>query len=368
MQTTAQNPKEIIYVGTYSERGSKGIYVFEFDRESEQLSKIQAISDREHPTYLEIHPNGQFLYSGNRQGTTDKPDEGSVSAYRIDPDTGKLDIIGTKSSAGFSPAHISVDPEGRLLYVSHYASSHMSVFSLQPDGKIGELIHNHQYVGKGANPERQKESHLHSIVPDPSGKFAFASDLGTDKIHPFEIVEKNRQISLTSREAVDAKPGSGPRHFLFHPNGKLAFSVEELSSTISSYRFDPSTGQLEFIERKEMILPTDKYEGTNTAADLQISPDGKFVYASNRGLNNIVIFEIDPNTGKMEYVGSESSGGEHPRTFAMDLLGDYLFVTNMLTDNLVLLKRDKDSGLLTLSGIEVNVPAAVAVKQLMLNQ
>lgn len=366
MQSTAQTTKEIIYVGTYSERGSKGIYVFDFDREEGKLTEIQTLTDREHPTYLDIHPNGRFLYSGNRQGTSDQPDEGSVSAYSIDPKSGKLETLGTVSSAGFSPAHISVDPQGKLLYVSHYASSHMSVFTIEDDGKIGDLIHNHQYTGKGVNPERQKESHLHSIVPDPSGKYIYASDLGTDKIHPFEISEQNKKPVLISLEAVDAKPGSGPRHFIFHPNGNLAFSVEELSSTLTAYAYNSSDGKLTFIAREEMVLPSDNYAGNNTAADLQVSPDGKFIYASNRGLDNIVVFEIDQSTGKMKYAGSESSGGAHPRTFAMDQKGDYLFVTNMHTDNLVLLRRDKITGLLVHSGIEAKVPAAAAVKHMIL--
>ncbi|WP_373492771.1 lactonase family protein, partial [Aquiflexum sp.] len=355
--------KEILYVGTYTERDSEGIYVFEFDKAEGKLTIVQTISDRDSPTYLDIHPNGGYLYAANRQGTMEDPDEGSVSTFQINQKTGELKHIGTVSSGGVSPCHISVDPKARAIYVSHYASSHISVFSLHKKGHVGPLVFSKKFKGSSINPDRQKESHLHSIIPSDDGKYIYASDLGTDLIHQFGVNGKSKKLKVEHLDSAQAKPGAGPRHYSIHPSGQFAFSVEELGSTVAMYSIDPKTGGLAFKDRANMIVPSDNFSGSNTAADIQITPDGKFVYASNRGLDNIAIFSIDQNAGKIKYIGQESSHGKHPRSFAMDRFGEYLFVTNRDTDNLVILKIDKDSGMLSKTGIEVKVPGAVVVKQ-----
>lgn len=360
-----QEAKEIIYVGTYSERDSKGIYVFEFDRSEELLTLVQTISDRDGPTYLGIHPNGGYLYAANRQGTAGNPEEGSVSTFQINKKTGLLKLNGTVSSGGVSPCHISMDPNGRAIYVSHYASSHLGVFSLHKKGHVGSLIFSNKFEGSSINPDRQQESHLHSIIPSADGRYIYASDLGTDLIHRFEVSGKSKKLKLEPIDSVQAKPGTGPRHFSIHPSGRYAFSVEELTSTVAMYSIDPKTGGLEFKDRTDMIVPSDNFSGSNTAADIQITPDGKFVYASNRGLDNIAIFRIDQNAGKITYIGQESTHGKHPRSFAMDRFGEYLFVTNRDTDNLVILKIDANTGMLSKTGIEVKVPGVVVVKQVL---
>jgi 6-phosphogluconolactonase len=364
----AQSHKEILYVGTYAERDSKGIYVFEFDRKEGKLTQVQTIYDRESPTYLDIHPKGGFLYAVNRQGTPGKPDEGSISTFQIDPNTGELKLLGTIPSGGVSPCHISIDPKGRLIYISHYGSSHMSVFSLGEKGEIGPLLYSKKFEGSSTNPERQKESHLHSIIPTADGRYVYASDLGTDLIHRYIVKGKSKNMGVELFESTEVIPGSGPRHFIVHPDGSFAFSVEELSSTVAMYSIDSNTGVLEFKDRADMIVPSDNFSGNNTAADIQVTPDGKFVYASNRGLDNIAIFRVDEKAGSITYIGQEPSHGKHPRSFAMDKLGEYLFVTNRDTDNLVILKIDKSTGMLSETGIEAKVPGAVVVKQLFLKE
>jgi 6-phosphogluconolactonase len=247
----SQTQKEMIYVGTFTERGSQGIYVFELERATGKLTQVQTIVDRESPNYLDFHPNEEYLYAVNRQGTADKLDQGSVSTFRIDQNTGKLALIGTISSGGVGPCHVSVDPKGRLIYISHYASSHMTVFALDKNGKIGELVYSMQFVGSSINPDRQKESHLHSIVPSQDGRFFYASDMGTDLIHQFSIRGKFGNMKVNHADTLHVKPGSGPRHFTMHPSAKFALSVEELTSTVALYAVSSRTGELEFKEREK---------------------------------------------------------------------------------------------------------------------
>ncbi|ERM81482.1 hypothetical protein P872_10200 [Rhodonellum psychrophilum GCM71 = DSM 17998] len=362
----AQGTQEILYIGTFSERGSEGIYVISFDRRSNALEKIQSLTQKDSPSYLEFHNNGSFLYAANRQGIKRSSDEGSVSGYKIDQKSGKLKPIHTKASGGISPCHLSVDPFGEFLYISHYASSHVSMFPIKKNGRLGKQSFSMQLQGSSIHPQRQSSAHTHSVIPDPSGRFVYISDLGTDKILQFEVDRKNKGLKLSTAVSTAVLPGSGPRHFQLHPHAPLAFSVEELNSTLAVYEIDSRSGRLNFLDREAMLVSEEASALENTAADLAISPDGRFVYASNRGLDNIVIYAVDASKKQIQYVGQIKSAGEHPRGIAMDSLGEFLFVTNRDSDNLVIFKRDLDTGLLSPTTMEVQVPAAVVIKQMVL--
>lgn len=362
----AQDNKEILYIGTFAESGSEGIYVFSFERKSNKLEKIQSLTLKDSPSYLDLHPSGRFLYAANRQGLEDFSDEGSVSGYKIDQKSGKLKPIHTKASGGVSPCHLSVDPLGEFIYISHYASSHVSVFPIKKNGKIGKQSFSMQLQGSSLHPQRQSSSHAHSVIPDPSGRFVYISDLGTDKILQFEVDRKNKRLNLSTEISTAALPGSGPRHFQLHPYAPLAFSVEELSSTLAVYQIDSVSGHLNFLERKSMLVSNEEAAEQNTAADLAISPDGKFVYASNRGVDNIVIYAVDASKKQIQYIGQIKSGGAHPRGIGMDILGEFLFVTNRDSDNLVIFKRNFETGLLSPTTMEAQIPTAVVFKQMIL--
>jgi 6-phosphogluconolactonase len=356
---TQQTKKEIIYAGTFSERGSKGIYVFQFDRESLRLTELQTIADRESPTFIELHPSGKYLYAAYRSGTNN---QGTLTAYRIDPANGKLTKINEQSSKGASPCHVSIDPKGRFVYVSNYAGGNLAVYPIRADGSLAIPTDTVQHTGHSLHKERQKEPHMHSIIPAIDGNFIYASDLGIDKIMIYKI-DQSGNITPAKIPFVESTHGSGPRHLSIHPNGNLAFSVEELSSTISSYKINQQTGALQAVDRVGMLSKDTTSEG-NTAADIHVSPDGKFVYASNRGQDNIVIYKINSDTGKMTYVGHENTHGKHPRNFLIDSRGELAFVANRNTDAITLFKRDKITGTLLFTGINVPVPAVVCIKQL----
>ncbi len=363
MTTLAQSPsKDILYVGTYSDRGSKGIYVLEFDRTNEELKEIQTLEGKESPSFLAVHPNGKYLYAVYGEGINADDKNGTVAAFSIDPANGKLTKINEQSSEGSGPCHVSIDPEGKLAYVSNYGGGNLAVYPIQNDGSLSKASDMIQHSGSSVNPNRQKEPHMHSIIPSASGKFIYASDLGLDKIMIYAPDRKTGKLSPAPTPFAASKPGAGPRHFTFHPNGELAFSIEELSSTTASYRVDQKTGALSPLDRITTLPKNVTAEG-NSTADIHTSPDGKFVYASNRGHDSMVIYGVDAKTGKLTYVGNEPTRGAHPRNFCMDDQGEFVFVANRDNDNVVIFERDATSGKLTYTGNEAKVPAAVCIKQ-----
>ena len=359
----AQSPSpDLLYVGTYSDRGSKGIYVLEFDRATGKLSERQTVEDKESPSFLAIHPNGKTLYAVYREGKNAQDQHGTVTAFTINPADGKLSKINEQSSKGAGPAHISVDPQGKLVYVSNYGEGNLAVYPIKQDGSLGKASDVVQHTGSSVNPNRQQEPHMHSLVPSENGEVLYASDLGLDKIMLYQPNRTSGKVSPAPTPYAASTPGAGPRHFALHPSGQWAFSIEELSSTIASYQVDKSTGALSPVDRVT-TLPEGASVENNSTADIHVSPDGKFVYGSNRGHDSLVIYAIDAATGKLTYVGNEPTQGAHPRNFCMDNQGEFVWVANRDTDNVVVLRRDAASGKLTYTGNQVKVPAAVCIQQ-----
>ncbi len=356
--------KDILYVGTYSQRGSEGIYVFEFDRDAVSLELIQTVPGKESPSFLAVHPNGENVYAVYREGMTENTKNGTVAAFDIHAD-GKLTRLNERSSEGRGPCHVSVDPRGEYVYVSNYSDGSLAVYPVLRDGRLGEASEVIVHEGSGPNPDRQEGPHMHSMIPAENGEYVYASDLGTDVITAYQLNREQGTLSASDDQRMQAKPGGGPRHFYIHPSGNFAYSVEELTSTIAAYSIDPSNGTLSFIERESLI--PDSFTENNTGADIEVSPDGKHVYASNRGHNSLAIFSINKKNGKIESAGHPGVRGERPRNFHIDQKGEFVFVANRNSDDVVVFRRDKNTGNLEFAGEKAEVPAAVCVKQLRLD-
>lgn len=359
-QTDTKPSKEIIYVGTFSD---EGLFVLEFDRESRTFSQIQQIEDFSGPNFQWIHPEGHALYSISSDPATDDEGDrnGSVAAYSIDRESGRLTFLNAQSTEGRGPAHVSLDPQGKFAFVSNYGGGNLSVYPIQSDGSLGAAVDVVQHEGSSINPRRQTRPYVHSIIPSPDGRFIYAVDLGTDYVAIYEVDRETGKLSPAEQPFLDLEPGSGPRHFTFHPSGDFAYTVDELSSTVTANAVNKQTGALDPVQRITM-LPED-FDGTSSAADIHISPDGKFLYASNRGHDSLAIYRIDQSTGRLELVGHEPTRGGHPRNFAIDKFGEFVFVANRDNDNVVLFERDAETGLLTYTGVEATVPRAVCVTQ-----
>ncbi|WP_229216381.1 lactonase family protein [Dyadobacter sp. 3J3] len=351
--TFAQKPKtrEILYIGTYTQKG-EGIYVYDFDRSTMSFKELQVLTNKNSPSFLEFHPNKKFLYSANEDNNT-------ISSYKIDQVTAKLTPINEKSSVGKGPCHVSVDPKGRFIYVSNYGSGLLAVYLLNADGSIGELADQIQDKGSAS-----QKPHMHSVIPSADGKFIYASDLGIDRIMVYMVDQKTGKLTPGAVPYAEVKAGDGPRHFAIHPNGNFGYSACELNSVVNVFQIVKNTGALVPIESVSM-LPAD-FKGKSFAADIHFSPDGKFLYASNRGHESIVVYAVDAKTGKLTTVGFPETHGKHPRNFMVDAKGELVIVTNRDNNNVVFFKRNAETGLLTYLNKEISIPTPVCVKQLFL--
>ena len=347
----AQHTKEILYIGTYPQKG-EGIYVYEFDRKDMTFKELQILPNKNSPSFLEFHPNQKYIYAANEGNNT-------VTSYSIDHATAKLTFLNEQPSGGKGPCHVSVDPKGRFLYVSNYGSGQLAVYRINADGTIGELTDGIQ--DKGA--EGQKP-HMHSIIPSADGQYIYASDLGIDKIMVYKVNPQTGKLTPAEKPYAEVKAGDGPRHFAIHPNGNFGYSACELASVVNSFKIDKSNGTLTPLERVTM-LPSD-FSGKSYAADIHFSPDGKFLYASNRGHESLAIYRVDAKTGKLTVAGHADTHGKHPRNFMIDQKEKFAIVTNRDNNNVVFFNLNDKTGQLTYTGKEISIPTPVCVKQLFL--
>jgi 6-phosphogluconolactonase len=354
--------KELIIAGTFDGEGGEGLYVFSFDRENLSFELLHTISDRLSPSFQAVHPTMPVVYSASRSPISDQNDHHSIGAYRANTDTGMLSLINEQSVMGIGPAHVSVDPLGSFVYVSNYTSGNVSMLPIRDDGGLDVASDVVQHRGSSIHPTRQQTAHAHAADPSPDGRFVYVSDLGLDKIMIYEVDRQKRALSPASTPWFENTPGSGPRHLSFRPDGAYAYSAEELSSTIAVLSVDKNSGAMQQVQRVSML--PDDFQGSNTAADIHVSPDGKFLYASNRGHESIVIFSIDESTGELSLAGHESTIGQHPRNFMIDERGGLVFVANRDSNHIVVFRRDPLTGALNYTGTELVVPRAVCVTQM----
>lgn len=364
-QKKQPSPKEIIYVGTFEGDSSAGLYVFEFNREKGTMTQIQTVGNRKGPNFQAIDPTGQYLYSVSGDAFSDSTKNGTISAYKIGQQTGKLTLVNEQSIQGLGPAHVSVGPNGKLAYVSNYGSGSLSVFKINKDGSLSPATQTIQHHGSSVNKERQQAPHVHSVIPAPDGKFVYVSDLGMDKIMIYKVDAVAGKLSPASTPYFASTPGAGPRHLAIHPTGQFAYSAEELSSKVAVLKVNEVTGALTQIQH--LFTIPENYEGDNWPADIHVSGDGQFLYVSNRGHNSLAIYRIDASTGKLTPAGYQSVEGIRPRNFMIGRQGEYVFVANLRSDDITIFKRDGQTGKLTFTQNKVPVPQPVCVTQLILD-
>lgn len=355
--------KELIYIGTFSENGSLGIYVFDYDRKNKRYDLLQTIISKGSPSFVELSPNGKFLFSANREGLEGKEEWGSITSFAVDQGSGKLSIIQNQFSYGDSPCHVSVHPSGKYIFVSHYKGGNFVVLPIDEEGRIGEPTANVQLEGKGTIMPRQEQPHTHSAIPSIDGKYLYVSDLGLDKILIYKFDENTGSVNPASQPFIRTIPGAGPRHFTFHPKNDIAFSAEEISSSICSYKVDKATGSLQQIQRLPALPPA--FFGDNSSADVHTSPDGRYVYISNRGYNGLAMYKVSSN-GKMKNIGYMPTIGMKPRSFLPDPKGYFMLVGNRDSNEVNIFVMEKDGTLTDTSGY-LPVPSPVCIKYLEIN-
>ena len=329
-----------VFFGSYNwDKNKPGIYVYELNEKTGKLKKVTETSGIYNPSFITLSPNGQFLYAC----TDAKTPVGSVSSFSFNPKKKELKFLNTQPSGGENPVYVSVHKSGKWLANANYNDGSLSVFPLSKDGEIEPFVQNIKYSGEGSvNKKRQDHSHVHSAVFSPDFKHIYFPDLGSDKIRSFRFEESKNEPLIAPETFVKTDAGFGPRHLSFHPNGKIGYAIGELSGELNIYNYN--FGKLDLIQ-KIKTHPDDLTEGFESS-DVHVSPDGKFLYATNRGNeNNIAIFSVAED-GTLKNIGYQSVYGKHPRTFAIDSSGDFLIVTNVNSSDAVVFRRDLKTGLL----------------------
>jgi 6-phosphogluconolactonase len=325
------------YLGTYTDGESQGIYKYSLSADG-TLSKTGLVAEAENPSFLTLSPDGRYLLSVNEVSNADQT--GFVSSFRIGKDT--LTFLDQKPSGGAHPCHISINPDGYVV-VANYSGGNMGLLQLQDSGRLSGLLDVQQHKGRGTHP-RQEGPHAHSGWYTEEGNI-IAVDLGTNQLWFSKIDPETRKFVPESPNTLDMEPGAGPRHLAFHPEKPWIYVVNELSSSVSLLIGD-SEGMPYEILQTISTLP-EAFTEPNTCADIHVSADGRFVYASNRGHDSIAIYSVNPESGKLELLGHESTRGENPRNFSLSPDSRFLLVANQTTNSIVSFQRDEDTGLLT---------------------
>ena len=349
----------IVYVGTYTGPTSKGIYAFRFDESTGRATSIGLAGETINPSFLVADAAGKHLYAVNEVSDFQGQKSGAVSAFSIDHASGKLTSLNQVSSHGAGPCYISLDKTGKYALVANYDSGTVATFPVLPDGKLGEAASVVQHSGHGTDPERQEGPHAHEIEVSPDNRFAIAADLGLNKLLVYKFDAASGKLQANSPPYIELDPAAGPRHFAFTPNGKFAYVLAEMKSTVSALSYDSQAGSFQKLQTISSLPPD--FKGHNDSAEIKVSPDGKFVYASNRGSDTIAVLSIAPD-GKLAPVEYASTQGKTPRGFALDPSGAYLFAANHESNNIVVFKVDAKSGKLSPAGQTLEAPAPVDVR------
>jgi 6-phosphogluconolactonase len=350
----------LVYIGTYTNNaGSKGIYVYRFDPKTGNLEPGGLAAETANPSFLALHPNGRFLYAVSETSNFNGEKSGAVTAFSIDRGTGRLTPLNQVASRGTSPCHLRVDATGKMLVVANYGSGSTAAMPIHDDGSLGEAAGFVQHTGTGPIRQRQRGPHAHSANYSPDNRYAVVADLGIDKLLVFRIDPAKATLEAHDPPSFSVAPGSGPRHFTFHPNGRFGYVINEISSTVTALAWDRKRGAFSELQTHP-TLPAE-FKGQNSTAEVQVHPSGRFLYGSNRGHDSLAVFAIGGD-GRLKPQGHVPTRGRTPRNFGIDPAGDWLIAANQNSNNLVVFRVDKKTGALKPNGQTVEVGAPVCVR------
>ena len=338
-----------VYFGTHSSGPGLGFSIAHFDTDTGTLTKPRFLTEAVEPAFFVIHPDGQHLYTCNSGSP------GGVSAYKIERATGQLTLLNKEPAGGGDPSYICLDHTGRYVLFANYEGGNIAVFALKPDGSLGERTAFVQHTGSSVDPRRQKHAYAHSIIVDSTNRFALVADLGVDRLFVYRFDEKTGSLQPNDPPFAIIRPGSGPRHVKFHPNGRWVYLISEMGCTVTAFHWDSAHGALTEFQTVS-TLPAD-FKGISNCAEIEVHPNGRFLYGSNRGHDSLAVFTIDPDTGRLALLEHVSTQGKTPRNFAFDPTGKWIICTNHGSDNAVVFRVDEATGRLTPAGPPVSVPS-----------
>src|SRR5579871_6911790 len=354
--STAPKNGYFAYVGTYTGPQSKGIYVFRFDPKTGEAGEPQLAAEVGNPSWVSIHPNRRFLYAVSEFNN----EKSALSAFRIDPGSGKLTLLNTVPAGGKSAVHVSIDATGRNALIANYHGGSIAVRRINEDGSLGEQTAFMQHSGSSVTP-RQSQPFAHSIYLSPDNRFVLVPDLGLDKIMVYRFDAKNGTLAPNEPPFAKTTPGTGPRHLAFGAQGKFVYLVGEITRTVTAFRWDEQSGAMTEVQTISALSLSNAPVGRAGSAEAQVSPDGGFFYVSNRGPDTIGVFAIDRDSGKLTPVEQVPTDGVMARSFSLDPTGAYLFAANQNSNNVVIFHVDRKTGRLSPTGKVLTVGGPVCV-------
>lgn len=346
-----------LYIGTYTiwpgqEKRTDGIFLAQMDADSGRVTIQRGFDAGPNPSFLALTRDRRHLYAVNEQT------QGGTSAFAVDAASGALTRLNSQPVQGADPCYLTVDPTGKWLLVACYSSGNLVTLPIQAGGALGALVEHIQHVGKGPVANRQEKAHAHSVRFDPSQRFALAADLGMDRVWVYRLDAQSGKMSANTPPGMDGKPGAGPRHLEFHPNGKFLYISNELDSSVTACTWDAQSGQIASFQALS-TLPQG-FSGENLVADIHITPSGEYLYVSNRGHNSLAAYKVDAQTGALTALGATSCGGDFPRNFAIDPAGKFVLVANQYSGDLVTFQLGADGSLAPV-GEKVTLASPVCV-------
>jgi 6-phosphogluconolactonase len=351
-QPKKQDLNKYLFIGTYTQKTSEGIYVYKFNTKTGDFKPVSIAKNIKNPSFLTISSDKKYIYAVSE---IDK--KGAVNAYKFDKKTGELKLINSVSAKGDGPCHAEINKEGNLLSIANYSEGNLSVFQINKDGSLADNPQVIQHSGSGPNKGRQEKAHMHSTNWIPGKNEFLAVDLGTDQVVHYQI--NNGKLEPMTDATTHLKPGAGPRHLTFHKNGQLVYVINELDNTITCFKSENN----KFVQFQNIsTLPAD-FKEVSYCADIHISPDGKFLYGSNRGHNSLAIYKIESD-GMLKLVDIQSVKGAWPRNFLITEDGSFILVANQNSDNITIFKRNKTTGKIITTGKEIKVSMPICLKMM----
>jgi 6-phosphogluconolactonase len=353
-----------VYIGTFThfngrDTGSKGIYIGHFDTDTGKFGAFTLAVAGDNPSFLTLAPDRRHLYATSEVAETDGKPHGGVYAFSMDSGTGALRLLNRASSGGPGPTHIAIDPSGKTVAVSNYDNGSIASLPVRPDGTLGEPATYLVHSGKSVDPRRQDHGYAHSVNFSADGRFLYSDDLGTDKLYSYAVDHAHATLTPLNPPSVSIKPGSGPRHLAIAPDGRHAYMMTEMASSI--FVFDYNAAQGSFAETQMISSLPPGSTGSSSGAEVAVHPSGRFVYVSSRGPDTISLFRVDPANGHLTFVDMVSTQGKVPRHFTLDPSGNWLIAANQNSDSLVVFRVDTSTGKLTPVGSPTQVPAPVCI-------
>lgn len=359
INTLARARELLVYVGTYtSGTKSEGIYLYRLDLSDGSLTRVGVTGGVSNPSHLTLDRARRFLYAVEETEEFEGAKSGAVSAFTIERTDGSLRFVNRQPSMGGAPCYVTVDETGRFVLVANYLGGNVAVLPVKKGGGLDKATDVRQDSGSGPVRERQEGPHAHSVLLDASNRHAYSCDLGTDKVMVYDFDSRGGKLSPAKQPSVSLKPGAGPRHLTFDSTGQHVYVLNELDSTVTAFARVRTTGALRELKTYPM-LPAD-FKGENTGADIHLTPDGRFLYCSNRGHDSIATFRVD--AGELTPVGHTPTGGKTPRNFAVDPTGRFLLVANQRSDSVVTFRIDHSTGALKSTGHTAEIPSPVCLK------